>query len=260
MQRTTEGVESAQSEKKTEPLQKESTNPLADSKSWDKSLEPIIFAQWEAQGIGKFNVNSTKPLFVMDTPPPYPSGRPWHVGGASHYSQIDMIARSARMRGFEVLFPIGIDRNGLPVEIYTEKKYNVSIKTTPREKFLELCKIALDDLEQEMIQTFKLMGLSGNYDQKYRTDDVTYRALTQATFIKQWKDDRIYEGTRPSNYCVDCGTTIADAEIVYSELPTKLVFFRFPLAEESSSEAIPIASTRPELICSCQARDRKPGG
>ena len=78
-----------------------------------------------------------------------------------------------------MLFPIGIDRNGLPVEIYTEKKYNVSIKTTPREKFLELCKIALDDLEQEMIQTFKLMGLSGNYDQKYRTDDVTYRALTQ---------------------------------------------------------------------------------
>ncbi|MFI5422178.1 MAG: class I tRNA ligase family protein, partial [Nitrososphaerales archaeon] len=103
MQRTAESVEPAQSMKKTEPAAKESTNPLADSKSWDKSLEPIIFAQWEAQGIGKFTVNSTKPLFVMDTPPPYPSGRPWHVGGASHYSQIDMIARSARMRGFEVL-------------------------------------------------------------------------------------------------------------------------------------------------------------
>ncbi len=113
---------------------------------------------------GKFDINSSKPLFVMDTPPPYPSGRPWHIGGASHYAQIDMIARSARMRGFEVLFPIGIDQNGLPVEIYTEKKYKVSIKSTPREKFLDSVRIALDDLEQEMLQTLKSMGYSGNYE------------------------------------------------------------------------------------------------
>ena len=228
-----------------------STNPLADLKSWDKSLEPKIFEKWEKNGIGRFDVNSKRPLFVIDTPPPYPSGRPWHVGGASHYSEIDMIARSARMRGFEVLFPIGIDRNGLPVEIYTEKKYNVSIKTTPREKFLELCKVALDDLEQEMLQTFKLMGLSGNYENKYRTDDITYRALTQATFIQQWNSGRIYKGARPTNYCIDCGTTIADAEIVYDELPTKLVYFKFQIDGENLN--IPIASTRPELICSCQA-------
>ncbi|MCL5066762.1 MAG: valine--tRNA ligase [Thaumarchaeota archaeon] len=201
--------------------------------------------------MGGFDVNSKKPLFVIDTPPPYPSGRPWHVGGASHYSEIDMIARSARMRGFEVLFPIGIDRNGLPVEIYTEKKYNVSIKNTPREKFLELCRGALDDLEQEMLQTFKLMGLSGDYLNKYRTDDVSYRALTQATFIQQWNSGRIYKGARPTYYCIDCGTTIADAEIIYDELPTKLVYFRFRIDGEALE--IPIASTRPELICSCQA-------
>ncbi|MHB2037178.1 MAG: class I tRNA ligase family protein, partial [Nitrososphaerales archaeon] len=227
-------------------------NPLADLKSWDKSIEAQIFQKWEQDGIGRFDVDSSKPLFVIDTPPPYPSGRPWHVGGASHYSEIDMIARSARMRGFEVMFPLGLDRNGLPVELYTEKKYGVSIKTTPREKFLELCKVALDDLEQEMLQTFRLMGLSGNYGQKYRTDEEAYRALTQSTFISQWKAGRIYEGTRPSNYCIDCGTTIADAEIVYDELPTKFAFFKFRISDEKDS-FIPIASTRSELICSCQA-------
>jgi valyl-tRNA synthetase len=226
-------------------------NPLGEMKSWDKSLEAPVFQKWEEDGIGRFDVNSSKPLFVIDTPPPYPSGRPWHVGGASHYAEIDMIARSARMRGFEVLFPIGLDRNGLPVELYTEKKYGVSIKTTPREKFLELCRVALDDLEQEMLQTFKLMGLSGNYEQKYRTDDVTYRTLTQSTFISQWKAGRVYEGTRPSNYCIDCGTTIADAEIVYDDLPTKLVYFKFKIGNEATS--IPIASTRAELICTCEA-------
>lgn len=233
------------------PGEEEFQNPLSEVKSWDKSLEPEIFGRWQSEGLlGKFDVDSSKPLFVMDTPPPYPSGRPWHVGGASHYAQIDMIGRSARMRGFEVLFPIGIDRNGLPVEIYTEKKYKVSIKTTPREKFLELCRVALDDLEQEMIQTLKRMGLSGNYEQKYRTDEVAYRALTQATFISQWKNGSVYEGTRPTNFCVDCGTTIADAEIVYSEIPTKLVFFKFDV---DGGGSIPIASTRPELISSCRA-------
>ena len=149
-------------------------NPLADAKSWEKSIEKEIFKKWESEGIGRFDVNSKKPLFVIDTPPPYPSGRPWHVGGASHYAEIDMIARSSRMRGFEVFFPIGIDRNGLPVELYTEKRYGVSIKTTPREKFLDLCRVALDDLEQEMLQTFRLMGLSCNYEQKHRTDEKTY--------------------------------------------------------------------------------------
>ena len=59
------------------------------------------------------------------------------------------------------------------------------------------------------------------------------------------------KGLRPSNYCIDCGTTIADAEIVYDELPTKLAYFKFKIKNETIS--IPIASTRPELICSCQA-------
>ena len=85
---------------------------------------------------------------MIDTPPPYPSGRPWHIGAAAHYAQIDMIARTAIMNGKNVLFPIGIDRNGLPVEIYTEKKHKVRMRQMDREKFLELCKVALDDLDQ----------------------------------------------------------------------------------------------------------------
>lgn len=75
-----------------------------------------------------------------------------------------MIARVARMKDYNVFFPIGIDRNGLPVEIYTEKKYKIQMRRTDREKFLDLCKQALDDLESEMIQIMKDMGLSGNFD------------------------------------------------------------------------------------------------
>jgi valyl-tRNA synthetase len=227
-------------------------NFLDKSKSWDKSLEPRILEFWNKQRLFDFNSNSGKAPFVIDTPPPYPSGRPWHIGAAAQYSEIDMIARSARMTGKEVLFPIGIDRNGLPVELYTEKKYNVNIRNTPREKFLELCSMALDDLEAEMIGIMKRMGLSGDFENKYRTDSRDYRILTQSTFIEQWRSGRIYTGNRPTNYCVDDGTTIADAEIEYAELPTKLVYFKFKI-EESGNQSITVASTRPELLCSCQA-------
>ncbi len=223
---------------------------LEESKSWDKNLEPELFSSWLDIGLQRFDVNSQKLKFVIDTPPPYPSGT-FHVGAAAHYAEIDMIARTSRMFGFEVLYPIGIDRNGLPVEIYTEKKYHVSIRTTPRADFIALCKVALDDLEAEMIQIFKRMGISGDYENKYRTDDERYRTLTQSTFVEQWNNGRVYLGTRPSNYCVDCGTTIADAEIEYRELPTNLVFFEMEL--EDGSGKIEIASTRPELLSTCQA-------
>jgi valyl-tRNA synthetase len=154
------------------------------------------------------------------------------------------------MRGQSVLFPIGIDRNGLPVEIYTETLHHVRMQEISREKFIELCRPALDDLESKMIETMQRIGLSGNYSSRYRTDQEEYRRLTQSTFIDLWKRGLIYESTRPNNYCSDCGTTIADAEVQYEELPTRLVHVKFKVKE--TGEPLVIATTRPELICSCQ--------
>ncbi len=220
-------------------------------KRWDPRLELEIYELWQKEKIYKFNPRSRKPIFVIDTPPPYPSGRPWHIGAAAHYSQIDMIARTARMMGYEVYFPIGIDRNGLPVEIYTEKVRGVSIKDVPREKFLELCRETLDELESEMIKLMKRMGLSGDFENYYQTDSPEYRSLTQATFIELWNRGLIYSATRPNNYCWECGTTIADAEIEYEERPAKLVYIKFKVKEDGSD--LIIATTRPELLAACQA-------
>lgn len=162
-----------------------------------------------------------------------------------------MIARTARMLGFETYFPIGIDRNGIPVERYTEQKHNIRMHDTPREKFIELAKVALDDLEAEMIGIMKSMGMSGDFDNYYRTDSEEYRKLTQATFIKLWKQGMIYEATRPNNFCIDCRTTVADADIEYEEIPSQLVYVKWKVKE--SREEIVIATTRPELIVACQA-------
>jgi valyl-tRNA synthetase len=222
-----------------------------EEKKWNSNNESKIRQKWEIAGIDNTPISREQIPFVIDTPPPYPSGRPWHIGAVAHYSQIDMIARSARMRGFNVLFPIGIDRNGLPIEIYTEKKYKIRMRKTDRRKFLELCKNALDELEQEMIEIMKSIGLSADFKNYYRTDSSRYRALTQSTFIELWNRKMIYIANRPNNFCPDCGTTIADAEIVYEEVPTKLVYMNFGIKDETQS--VIVASTRPELLFACQA-------
>ena len=223
--------------------------PKIKETAWNPEIEKQILKQWEESRIYDFHPEGD--IFVIDTPPPYPSGRPWHIGAAAHYAQIDMIARTARMRGKKVLFPIGIDRNGLPVEMYTEKKYNIKMHETDRGEFLKLCATALDDLEVEMIQIMKSLGLSGNFSDYYRTDSERYRALTQSTFIELWKKGLIYIANRPNNYDWVTGTTIADAEIIYEEIPTKLVYMKFKVKD--SDRILTIASTRPELLCSCQA-------
>ena len=223
-------------------------DPKISEKAWNPELEHQVLKKWDETNLYDFVLAEKN--YTIDTPPPYPSGRPWHIGAASHYSQIDMIARTARMAGHNVYFPIGIDRNGLPVELYTEKKHNIRMRETERGEFLNLCRDALDDLEAEMIQIMKSLGISGGIKDHYRTDSEEYRALTQATFIELWKKGQIYLATRPNNYDWVSGTTIADAEITYMDIPTKLVYMKFSVKD--SEKKIIIASTRPELLCACK--------
>ncbi|AJA92809.1 valine--tRNA ligase [Candidatus Nitrosopelagicus brevis] len=223
-------------------------DPKITEKAWEPKLEDAILKKWDDEKLHDFKLQDEN--YTIDTPPPYPSGRPWHIGAASHYAQIDMIARTARMNGKNVYFPIGIDRNGLPVELYTEKKHGIRMRETERGEFLNLCKNALDDLEAEMIQIMKSLGLSGDFKNYYRTDSEEYRKFTQETFIDLWKKGVIYLATRPNNYDWVSGTTIADAEIVYDDLPTKLVYMKFIVKDEEKE--IIIASTRPELLCACK--------
>ncbi len=222
--------------------------PKIQEKTWNPELEKKVLQSWKESKLYQFVAKDVN--YTIDTPPPYPSGRPWHIGAAAHYSQIDMIARTARMNGKNVYFPIGIDRNGLPVELYTEKKHKIRMRETERGKFLDLCREALDDLEEEMIEIMQNLGISGDIENHYRTDSLEYRVLTQSTFIELWNKGRIYLATRPNNYDWVSGTTIADAEITYQEIPTRLVFMKFKI--QDSSGQIIIASTRPELLCACK--------
>ena len=101
-----------------------------------------------------------------------------------------------------------------------------------------------------MILIMKNLGISGDFANYYRTDSEEYRTLTQSTFIDLWRKGQIYLANRPNNYDWVSGTTIADAEIIYEDLPTKLVYMKFKIKD--TDQEIIIASTRPELVCACK--------
>ncbi len=228
------------------------SKPKITSKRWKPPAEAELLETWANEDTYKFNMDSGKKIYTVDTPPPYMSG-PMHVGQVTHYTQIDTIARYKRMRGFEVNFPLGIDRNGLPVEVRVEKDLKISMRATPRAEFLELCKNRLNEDEKIVIDAFKRLGIAFNtYEDKgsYRTDSPRFRAVTQATFIDIWNKGLVYPDARPNNWCFDCGTTIADAEVEYSERPTTLNYLHF---EVEGLNPIKIATTRPELLCACGA-------
>jgi len=221
---------------------------LKDKKYVASRKEPEIFQKWQEEKLFRFDKDTKKPIFTIDTPPPY-TNAPWHMGGAIHYSQIDMIARTMRMKGYEVLFPMGLDRNGLPIEVQAEKENNVRMHEVPREKFLKMCKDLLDRYGGKILDVCYDLGLSCNsfeWEEVYKTDEEQYRALTQATFIELWNKGLIYEDDRPNIWDPKLQTTIADAEIDYKEGIHTLYDIAFTVKE--TGEEIVISTTRPELL------------
>ena len=194
-----------------------------------------------------FNSNSEKELFVIDTPPPYPSGT-WHIGAVAQYSMIDVIARSQRLMGKEVYFPWGVDRNGINIEFTVEKKTGKKMKTYDRLEFLNICKETIEEYTKAMRDTARRVGLSCDFENEYLTDAPDYRAVTQAIFVDLFKRGEIIEDLRPNIYDPVEGTTIADAEVERLTRKTKLVDVVWTT---ESGEKVIISTTRPELICAC---------
>ena len=226
--------------------------PLIEDKRWSIDLEkriqedhysdPVVYNQRYA-----FNPNSGKEIFVIDTPPPYPSGT-WHIGAVAQYSMIDVIARSQRLLGKEVFFPWGVDRNGINIEFTVEKNTGRKMKTFERSEFLDLCRETIEEYTQEMRETAARVGLSCDFDKEYLTDSDEYRGVSQSIFVDLFKRGDIVEDLRPNIYDPVEGTTIADAEVERLRRKSKLIDILW--TTEDGIDVV-ISTTRPELICAC---------
>lgn len=224
-----------------------------------KEVEKKWQEKWQEMKIYRFDPNK-EPVYSIDNPPRYASGA-LHIGHAVHYTHIDFIARYKRMRGYNVFFPLCFDVNGIPIEERVERKYGITRKDIDRHEFIKLCKKFADDNIDEMIRQFIVLGESMDDSIYYRTDAEYYRRLTQISFIRLYKKGYIYKGKFPVNWCPRCMTAMADAEIEHVERKTLLNTIKFYLAnggegngikKDEKGSYIEIATTRPELLCTCQ--------
>ena len=234
-------------------------------KQWQK--------KWEDNEIYKFIGDGTKPKYIIDTPPPYPTGS-LHMGHILNWVFIDMIARFKRQKGFDVMFPQGWDCHGLPTEVKVEETHNIKKNDVSRADFRQMC----IDLTKENIATMKSqmqsIGFSQDWTREYITMTPEYMEKTQVSFLKMYNDDLIYQGIHPVNWCPRCETAIAFAEVEYSSNETFLNYVNFPqcdvndgnnigennIGENNIGEnniggkkGVLIATTRPELMSACVA-------
>jgi len=160
------------------------------------------------------------------------------------------------MKGYEVLFPLGLDRNGLPIEMAAEKKFKISPFSVSREEFVAACEKLLSNASVESIDSFAKLGISfSSYKEGedigsiYNTDSPRYRKLTQLTFVDLFKKGMIYEDSRINNWDPKLRTTIADSEIDYEDIQSTFNYIKWKIKE--TGEEVIIGTTRPELICTC---------
>ena len=214
------------------------------------ALEKKWQDHWDERKIYRYDPESPRPVYSIDNPPRYASGS-LHAGHAVHYTHIDFAARFRRMTGYNVIFPLCFDVNGIPIEERVERLHGVSPREIGRQKFNELCGEFADRNIREMTRQFRILGESMDDTYSYQTNAPHYRRLTQISFIKLYHRGLMYRGEFPINWCPRCHTALADAEVEYGNRTTKLNYIRFRSAHHPE-ESVLVATTRPELLPTCQ--------
>ncbi len=107
-------------------------------KDYDFKREKFWEKKWEDEDIYKYIGDGSRPRYIIDTPPPYPTGL-IHLGHVLNWVYIDMNARYRRLKGYDVLFPQGWDCHGLPTEVKVEETHGIKKNDVSRAKFREYC-------------------------------------------------------------------------------------------------------------------------
>ncbi len=170
-------------------MEKKTFNQIQDK--WQK--------KWDAAKIFQVNEDSKKPKFYCLEMFPYPSGY-MHMGHVRNYSIGDYFARFKRMKGFNVLYPMGFDAFGLPAENAAIKKGIAPEKSTK-------------DNIKGIKNQFKLMGFSHDWSRELATSDPNYYKWNQWIFIQMFKKGLAYKKAGIINWCPSCNTVLANEQV-----------------------------------------------
>jgi len=156
--------------------------------------------KWEENEVFKVEDNSTKEKFYVLEMYPYPSGSGLHMGHALNYTIGDIFARYKKMKGFNVLHPMGFDSFGLPAE-----NAAIKAKAHPR-KFTE-------EAIANYIKQMKGLGLSFDWSRMIETHKPDYYKWDQWIFLQMYKKGLVYKKTSGVNWCDKCNTVLANEQV-----------------------------------------------
>jgi valyl-tRNA synthetase len=221
-----------------------------------KSYEPgAIETRWGDYWIKEklFSVptpapGETRPVFTLLLPPPNVTGR-LHMGHMLNQTQMDIIVRWHRMRGFITLWLPGTDHAGIATQMMVERqlaKEGKKRRDLGREKFIERVWEWKKLYGGAILDQMKRLGASVDWDREYFTMDENLSHAVREVFVRLYEEGLIYRGKYIVNWCPRCETAISDLEVKHEEVAGKLWEIRYPVV--GSSEFITVATTRPETM------------
>ena len=190
----------------------------------------------------------TRPVFTLLLPPPNVTGR-LHMGHMLNQTQMDIIVRWHRMRGFLTLWLPGTDHAGIATQMMVERQLASEGKRRQdlgREAFIERVWEWKRHYGGAILDQMKRLGASVDWDREYFTMDEGLSRAVREVFVRLYEEGLIYRGKYIVNWCPRCGTAISDLEVKHEEVQGKLYEIRYPVI--GTDEFITVATTRPETM------------
>jgi len=221
-----------------------------------KAYEPgAIETRWAEYWVNEklFSVRTppadpARPVFTLLLPPPNVTGR-LHMGHMLNQTQMDIIVRWHRMRGFLTLWLPGTDHAGIATQMMVERQLASEGKKRldlGRQAFLERVREWKKLYGGAILDQMKRLGASVDWDREYFTMDENLSRAVREAFVRLYEQGLIYRGKYVVNWCPRCGTAISDLEVKHEEIAGKLYEIRYPVV--GTAEFITVATTRPETM------------
>jgi isoleucyl-tRNA synthetase len=171
-----------------------------------------------------------RPKYVLHDGPPYANGD-IHIGHAVNKILKDMVVKSKTLAGFDAPYTPGWDCHGLPIEHVIEKKYGRNLDPN---KQRALCRAyAAEQIERQKLD-FQRLGVLGDWDHPYKTMDFETEAGEIRALARIWKNGLLYRGLKPVNWCIDCGSALAEAEVEYEDRTSPAVDVAFAAVDDKA--------------------------
>ncbi len=223
--------------------------PREIAKAYDPQQIESRWAEfWIKDNLFRADASAPGPVFSIVIPPPNVTGS-LHIGHMLNHTEIDILTRWHRMRGFNTLYVPGMDHAGISTQRVVVKQLadqGIDYRKLGREEFEKRVWAWKAESGGQIVAQMKQIGETCDWTREKFTLSPEYSRVVREVFVRLYDEKLIYRDTRLVNWCPECLTVLSDLEVVHEDRPGKLWYIRYPV--RGSSELVVVATTRPETM------------